>query len=67
MTDTQLNQLKERYADYIVDGMDMDTLITFAIDSIFDNIKDWDEEYVKEEIVDLYGEETLEMLSENLN
>ena len=67
MTDTQLNQLKERYAYHIVDGMDMNTLITFAIESIFDNIKDWDEEYVKEEIIDLYGEETLEMLSENLD
>jgi len=67
MNDVQLNQLKERYADYIVDGMDMDTLIQFAIDSIFDNIKDWDEDDMKEEITDLYDEETYEMLTENLD
>ena len=67
MTDTQLNQLKERYAYHIVDGMDMNTLITFAVESIEQNIKDWDEDDVKSEILDYYDEETLEMLSENLD
>jgi len=28
-----------------------------AFDSMFDNIKDWDEEDVKEEVLDLYDEE----------
>ena len=43
----------------IIDGMDMNTLITFAFDSIMGNIETWTEEEVKEEIIDLYDEETL--------
>jgi len=62
LTASKLNQLKLNYAEMIVEGMDMDTLITFAVDSIFDNIKDWDEDDVKSEILDYYGEETLEGL-----
>ena len=46
----------------IIDGMDMDTLITFAFDSIMGNIETWTEDEVKGEILDLYDEETLEGL-----
>ena len=60
----QLDQLKLNYAEMIVDGMDMNTLITFAVESIEQNMKDWDEEDVKSEILDLYGEETWESLQE---
>jgi hypothetical protein len=59
---SKLDQLKLNYAEMIVDGMDMDTLITFAVESIEENIKDWDEDDVKSEILDLYDEETLEGL-----
>ena len=59
MNEQQLEQLKFNYAQMIVDGMDMDTLIIFAIESIEQNIKDWDEDDVKGEIVEYYGEETL--------
>ena len=62
MNAEQLDQLKTNYAELIVEGMDMDTLITFAIESIEQNIKDWDEDDVKGEILDYYGEETLEGL-----
>ena len=62
MNSEQLDQLKTNYAELIVEGMDMDTLITFAIESIEQNIKDWDENDVKSEILDYYGEETLEGL-----
>ena len=48
----------------IVDGMDMNTLITLAVESIEQNMKDWDEEDVKSEILDLYNEETWESLQE---
>ena len=60
----QLDQLKLNYAEMIVDGMDMNTLITFAVESIEQNMKDWDEEDVKSEILDLYDEETWESLQE---
>ena len=62
MNAEQLDQLKTNYAELIVEGMDMDTLITFAIESIEQNIKDWDENDIKSEILDYYGEETLEGL-----
>ncbi len=59
MNQQQLEQLKLNYAEMIVEGMDMDSLITFAVESIEQNIKDWDEDDVKEEIVDHYGEDVL--------
>ena len=66
LTTKQLDQLKSNYAELIVEGMDMDTLITFAVESIEQNIKDWDENDVKSEILDYYGDETLEGLMEGL-
>jgi len=62
MNKEQLDQFKLNYAEMIVESMDMDTLITFAVEAIEDGIKDWDEEDVKEEILDLYGEDVLEGL-----
>ena len=62
LTTSKLDQLKLNYAELIVEGMDMDTLITFAVESIEQNIKDWDEDDVKSEILDYYDEETLEGL-----
>ena len=62
MNQQQLDQFKLNYAEMIVEGMDMDSLITFAVESIEQNIKDWDEDDVKEEIIDYYGEEVLEGL-----
>ena len=62
MNEQQLEQLKLNYAEMIVEGMDMDSLITFAVESIEQNIKDWDEDDVKEEIVEHYVEEVLEGL-----
>ena len=59
MNQQQLDQFKLNYAEMIVEGMDMDSLITFAVESIEQNIKDWDENEVKEEIVDYYGEDVL--------
>ena len=62
LTTSKLDQLKLNYAEMIVEGMDMDTLITFAVESIEQNIKDWDEDDIKSEILDYYDEETLEGL-----
>ena len=66
MNSKQLDQLKLNYAEMIVEGMDMDSLITFAVESIEQNIKDWEEDDVKSEILDYYGEETLEALMEGV-
>ena len=64
MTPEELDTLKDNYAYLIVDGMDMNSLITFAVESIVQNIETWDEEDVKAEILDNYGEETLKDLME---
>ena len=66
MNQEQLNTLKENYANLIVDGMDMDCLVQFAFDSIMHNMEMWDEVDVKEEVLDLYDEETWEDLQESV-
>ena len=62
MNNEQLNQLKENYANMIIDGMDMDSLCQMAFDMLMDAYKDCTEEDIKEEILDLYDEEMLESL-----
>ena len=59
MDKEQLDQLRLNYAEMIVEGMDMDSLITFAVESIEQNLDDWTEDEIKGEILDHYGEETL--------
>ena len=58
MTINQIDQLKNAYAEMIVEGMDMNTLITLAVESIEQNLKDYNMEELKGEIIDCYGEET---------
>ena len=62
MNESDLFTLKENYVNMIIDGMDMDSLVQFAYDSIMDNIKDWDEDDMKEEILECYDEEMLDDL-----
>ena len=64
MTINQIDELKRTYAEMIVEGMDMDSLITFAVESIEQNLKNYDMNDIKEEIIDCYGEDVLsDMLS----
>jgi|TARA_X000001382_G_scaffold26289_2_gene16809 hypothetical protein len=62
-SDSKLDLLKQRYAEMIVDSMDMDTLVNIAVDGITQNIKDWDEIDIKEEVIDLYGSMTWDQLN----
>ena len=62
MNASDLQELKENYINMIIDGMDMDSLCQMAFDLLLDSYKDWDEDDMKEEIVDLYDEEMLESL-----
>ena len=59
MNREQLDQFKANYASLIVDGMDMRTLEQFAMEMVEQNMTHWNEEDVKGEILDYYGEETL--------
>ena len=62
LTAEQLEQLKCNYAEMLVDNMDMKTLMIMAYDVIVEGLKDYDEDDMKEDIVDHYGEEILEEL-----
>ena len=62
MNDSELFQLKENYANMIIDGMDMDSLCQMCFDMLMDAYKDCSEDDIKEEILDLYDEEMLESL-----
>ena len=66
MNQEQLNRLKENYANLIVDGMDMDTLIQFALDSLMNDMEKWDEVDVKEEVLYLYDDEVWKDLQESV-
>ena len=62
MNDSELLQLKENYANMIIDSMDMDSLCQMAFDFLMEEYKDCTEEQMKEEVIDLYDEEVLESL-----
>ena len=62
MNDSELLQLKENYANMIVDGMDLDDMYQMCYDMLMDAYQDCSEEEIKEEIIDLYDEEVLEGL-----
>ena len=66
MNESDLFELKENYVNHIIDGMDIDTLCAYAKDCMLngtDGISEWSESEVKEEIVEMYGEDILEDLT----
>jgi hypothetical protein len=62
LNESQLETFLHNYAEMIVDGMDMNTLISYAVDSIEQNLKGYDLEDLKEEILDHYDQEVLDSL-----
>jgi hypothetical protein len=62
LTAEQLDELKCNYAEMVVENMDLKTLMIMAYDVIVENLKDYSEDDMKEEIVELYDEEILEEL-----
>ena len=62
MNKSELFALKENYANHIIDGMDMDSLCQMAFDLLLDAYEDVSEDQLKEEILDLYDQETLDDL-----
>ena len=58
-TDADRFALVENYVEHIVDGLDADSLANMVVDLLtreYDKLT-WDE--ITEEVVDLYGEDTL--------
>ena len=64
MNQEQLEKFKDNYANMILDGMDMDSLVQLAYDYIIEGLENWTEEDMKDEILINYDEETLENLME---
>ena len=62
LSPAQFEELKEAYAYMIVDDMDMKTLVQLGIDSIVQNLQSYNQEELKDEIVELYDEEVLNNL-----
>ena len=62
----QLSKLIELYATDVVDGMDVRDLCQFAVDTICDNLDGMSEDEIKTEIAELYDEEYLNNLLEEV-
>ena len=59
MNQEQLEKFKDNYANMILDGMDMDSLVQLAYDYIIEGLENWTEEDIKDEILINYDEEML--------
>ena len=66
LTDNQLNQLIDNYAERIVDDMDVKCLMQFVFDTIVENLRGKDEEEVLGEIAYVYDEDVIEELIEGV-
>jgi len=66
LSQEQLAALIESYSEMIVDGMDMDDLITFAIESLVAEYNKYTEAELLSEIEELYDEEVLNDLLESV-
>jgi hypothetical protein len=60
LTKEELNQLKKEYCFRVTDNMDLDTLIDIVQDSLMDLYSDFDQEEMKEEIINYYCEDEQE-------
>ena len=58
-----LDTLRDNYAHYIVDGMDLDSVVELAFEYIRGNLQEYTEKELIAEIVDNYDQETLEGLT----
>jgi hypothetical protein len=56
MKNIDRKQLVEDYAHLIVEGMDMDTLVSFAYDTMLENLTDYTDEELLTEVTDYYPE-----------
>jgi hypothetical protein len=65
LSQVQIEELRQTYAEILVDGMDMDDLVSFAIDTIVDHLPATESELV-EEISRFYDDEFVEDLMESV-
>jgi len=63
MNEEQLSNLKDNYAELIVDGLDHKDIYRIVFDYLRTDIDSATESELKEEIVDMYGEDKWDELS----
>ena len=66
LSKAQLSELIDNYANHVIDGMDMDTLVQFAYDSLVAEFNKYTEAELIAEIEELYDEELVNDLLESV-
>ena len=66
LTQDQIYKLTQLYAERVVDNMDMRDLCAFAIDTIVDNMNDYNESELMEELSHYYDDDELNELVESV-
>jgi hypothetical protein len=56
------SELVEKYAEFVMDGMDMKTMEQFVFDSLVDTYSNYSQDELINEIDECYGSEILESL-----
>ena len=65
LTSTQHNEVAEQFAELVVDGMDMKTLVQYVYDDLIEYYEKCDQEELKEQIDD-YDEDLYDELVDNV-
>ena len=66
LTQDQLSKLTLMYAERVVDNMDVRDLCAFAIDTICDNMTDYNESELMEELSHYYDDDELDEIVESV-
>ena len=66
LTQEQLSKLTLMYAERVVDNMDVRDLCAFAIDTICDNMTDYNESELMEELSHYYDDDELQEMIESV-
>jgi len=53
----ETNNLVEKYAEFMMDSMDMKTMEQFVFDTLVENLTNYTEEELINEVREVYGEE----------
>ncbi len=65
LTSTQHNEVAEQFAELVVDGMDMKTLVQYVYDDLIEYYEKCDQEELREQI-DNYDEDLYDELVDNV-
>ena len=66
LNDAQLDQLEKEYAKLNTEDMDYKTMDEFVFDTIYENLENYNEGELLEEIKEMHGDDVLTDLINNL-